>query len=61
MTKMSGWLRYWGGDIVALFAFHISHVISKSRRSSKKEVVRAISLIIPRAVWHVEKILRKAK
>ena len=50
-----------GGDIVRLFAFHINRVISKSRRFSRKEVVHAISLIIPRAIWHVEKTLRKAK
>ena len=43
-----------GGDIVGLFAFHINHEISKPRRSSRKEVVRAISLIIPRAIWNVE-------
>ena len=49
------------GDIVGLFAFHINHVISKSRRSSRKEVVHAISLIIPRAIWNVEKTLQKAK
>ena len=33
------------GDIDRLFAVHINHVISKSRRSSRKEVVHAISLI----------------
>ena len=49
------------GDIVGLFAFHINHVISKSRRSSRKEVVHAISLIIPRAIWNVEKTLQKVK
>ena len=49
------------GDIVGLFAFHINHVTSKSRRSSRKEVVHAISLIIPRAIWNVEKTLQKAK
>ena len=43
-----------GGDIVGLFAFHINHVISKFRRSSRKEVVRAIRLIIPRAIWDAE-------
>ena len=50
-----------GGDIVGLFAFHINRVISKSRRSSRKEVVHAISLIIPRAIWDVKKTLQKAK
>ena len=50
-----------GGDIVGLFAFHINHVISKSRLPSRKEVVHAISLIIPRAIWDVEKTLQKAK
>ena len=50
-----------GGDIVGLFAFYINHVISKSRHSSKKEVVHAISLIISRAIWNVEKTLHKAK
>ena len=50
-----------GGDIVALFAFHINHVISKSRRSSKNEVVQAIRLIILRAIWNVEKTLQRAK
>ena len=49
------------GDIVGLFAFYINHVISKSRRSSRKEVVHAISLIIPRAIWNMEKTLQKAK
>ena len=49
------------GDIVGLFAFHINHVMSKSRRSSRKEVVHAISLIILRAIWNVEKTLQKAK
>ena len=49
------------GDIDGLFAFHIDHVISKSRRSSRKEVVHAVSLIIYRAIWDVEKTLRKAK
>ena len=43
--------------MVGLFAFHINHVISKSRRSSRKEVVHAISLIIPRAILDVEKTL----
>ena len=33
-----------GGDIVGLFAFHINHVISNSRRSSRKEVVHAITI-----------------
>ena len=28
-------------NIVGLFAFHINHVISKSRHSSRKEVVHA--------------------
>ena len=50
-----------GEDIVRLFAFHINRVISKSRRFSRKEVVHAISLIISRAIWHVEKTLQKAK
>ena len=50
-----------GGDIVALFPFHIDHVISKSRRSSRKEVVHAIGLIIPPAIWDVEKTLQMAK
>ena len=50
-----------GGDIVALFAFHIDHVILKSRRSSRKEVVYAISLIIPPATCDVETTLQKAK
>ena len=50
-----------GGDIVGLFACHIIHVISKSRHSSRKEVVHAISLIILRAIWDVEKTLQKAK
>ena len=43
--------------MVGLFAFHINHVISKSRRSSRKEVVHAISSIIPRAILDVEKTL----
>ena len=47
------------GDFVGLFAFHINHVISKFRRSSRKEVVHAISLIIPRAIWDVEKTCGK--
>ena len=46
-----------GGDIVALFAFHINHVVSTSRRSSRKRVVHAISLVTPRATWAVENIL----
>ena len=49
-----------GGDIIGLFAFHINRVISKSRRSSRKEVVHA-SLIIPRAISDVEKTLQKEK
>ena len=49
------------GDIVGLFVFHMNHVISKSRRSTRKELVHAISLIIPRSIWNVEKPLQKAK
>ena len=45
------------GDIVILFAFHIDHVISKCRRSSRKEVVHAISLLILPTIWNVEKTL----
>ena len=33
-----------GGNIVALFALHINCVISKSKRSSRKVMVHAISL-----------------
>ena len=36
-------------------------MISKSRRSSRKEVVHAISLIIPRAIWNVEKTLAEGE
>ena len=36
-------------------------MISKSRRSSRKEVVHAISLIISRAISDVEKTLQKEK
>ena len=34
-------------------------MISKSKCSSRKEVVHTISLIIPPATWDVEKILQK--
>ena len=42
------------GDIVRLFAFHIDHVISKCRRTCRKEVVHAISLIILPTIRNVE-------
>ena len=45
-------------SLYRLFAFHINHVVSKSRRSSKREVVHAISLIVFRAIWNVEKTLQ---
>ena len=32
-------------DIVALFAFHITHVISKSRRSSRKDLVHTVIVL----------------
>ena len=39
------------------YTFHISHMISKSRRSSIKEVVHPISFIIRRAIWDMKKIM----
>ena len=44
-----------------MFTFHISHVISKYRRSSIKKEVHAISFKSFRAVKNVKKILQKAK
>ena len=40
-----------GGNIIAMFTFHISHVISKSGRFSKKGIAHAISSIIRRAEY----------
>ena len=47
------------GNIIAMFTFHISHVISKSGRFSKKGVAHTVSSIIRRAIWDVEKSNRR--
>ena len=39
-----------GGDIIAFFTLHTSHVISKLRRPSRKVVVHVVSLLIYRAI-----------
>ena len=46
----------YGGNIVAMFTFHTSHMITKSRRWSIKEVVHANSFINCRAIWDLGKI-----
>ena len=43
----------YSGNIVAMFTFHTSHVITKSRSSSIKEVVHGISFINHPAIWDV--------
>jgi adenosylmethionine-8-amino-7-oxononanoate aminotransferase len=51
----------YSANIVAMFTFHISHVITKSRGSSIKEVVHGISFINHPAICDVGNTSQKPR